>query len=63
MVLAEAAARRGMGPRFEALLAAGNQGLLRSLRRSPIDLGQVRAGVGAALDKAVALQRARRAAL
>jgi DNA-directed RNA polymerase sigma subunit (sigma70/sigma32) len=63
LVLVEAAARRGMGPRFETLLAAGNQGLLRSLRRAPADLHQVPGAVCAALDKVVALQRARRAAL
>jgi|GEM_PF-2829955 DNA-directed RNA polymerase sigma subunit (sigma70/sigma32) len=63
LVLAEAAARRGQGPRFEALLAAGNQGLLRSLRHSPVDLQQVPSAVREALDKAVALQRARKAGL
>jgi DNA-directed RNA polymerase sigma subunit (sigma70/sigma32) len=63
MVLVEAAARRGMGPRFETLLAVGNQGLLRSLRRSPADLDQVPVAVCAALDKVVAQQGPRRAAL
>jgi DNA-directed RNA polymerase sigma subunit (sigma70/sigma32) len=63
LVLVEAAARRGMGPRFETLLAAGNQGLLRCLRRAPSDLDQVPAAVSNSLDKVVALQRARRAGL
>ena len=63
LVLAEAAARRGQGLRFEALLAVGNQGLLRSLRRNPADLHQVPSAVCGALDKAVALQRVRRSAL
>jgi len=62
-VLVEAAARRGTGPRFETLLAAGNQGLLRCLRRAPSDLDQVPAAVSNSLDKVVALQRARRAGL
>jgi DNA-directed RNA polymerase sigma subunit (sigma70/sigma32) len=63
MVLAEAAVRRGQGPRFEALLAAGNLGLLRCLRHSPADLHQVPSAVCKALDKIVAQQRIRRGAL
>jgi DNA-directed RNA polymerase sigma subunit (sigma70/sigma32) len=63
LVLAEAAGRRGLGVRFEVLLAAGNQGLLRCLRRNPSDLNQVPNAIGDALDKAVAQQRARRPSL
>lgn len=33
LVVAEAAMRRGLGLRFEALIAAGNRGLARALRR------------------------------
>jgi hypothetical protein len=63
LVLVQSAARRGMGPRFETLLAAGNQALLRCLRQAPSDLGQVPKAVCLALDKAVARQRAKGASL
>jgi DNA-directed RNA polymerase sigma subunit (sigma70/sigma32) len=62
-VLAEAAQRRGLGLRFEVLLAAGNQGLLRCLRRNPGDLNQVPSAVCGALDNLVARQRAHRPSL
>ncbi len=33
-VVAQAGARRGQGPRFEQLIAAGNRGLMEALRRT-----------------------------
>jgi hypothetical protein len=38
MVVAEAAARRGLGARFDALLAAGNRALAKALPRACLDV-------------------------
>lgn len=58
LVVAEAAAFRGRGVRFEALIAAGNRGLNAALRRGagPLE-DRVRRQVGRRLRLAVARAR------
>jgi DNA-directed RNA polymerase sigma subunit (sigma70/sigma32) len=56
LVVAEAALRRGLGLRFEALIAAGNRGLVQALRDPQADTLQarVRRCVRACLREALA---------
>ena len=55
MVVAEAAVRRGLGLRFEALIAAGNRGLVQGLRAPAVDLqDKVRHAVRHSLREALA---------
>lgn len=60
LVVAEAALRRGLGLRFEALIAAGNRGLVLALKEEAPGLqARVRRSVRAGLREAMA-QGARR---
>jgi DNA-directed RNA polymerase sigma subunit (sigma70/sigma32) len=60
LVVAEAAARRGLGLRFEALIAAGNRGLTEGLRRKSGTLAvRVRREVRRSLRDALSRAQAR----
>lgn len=55
LVLDEAAKHRGLGLRFEALIAAGNRALAKRLRRSPVpDDARLRRAVRRELRDALA---------
>lgn len=63
LVVGEAALHRGLGLRFEALIAAGNRALAACLRRAPVpDETRVRRAVRRELRASLARAAAHRAA-